>query len=304
MKRLFSVLCFFFFSIALFSQQIPDPDYHPQILQPEYAKGEGPIVFIDEGHHNFHTKEGRYKSFSNLLERDGYVVKPFQGAFTNKKLKEGRILVISNALNEKNERNWYKPVLSAFLEKEIKAVTEWVKNGGSLFLIADHMPFGGAAKDLAAQFGFEFTDGFAMDTTNRGPAIFSIGQKTLMENSITKGRNSAETVEEVVSFTGQGFKIPDDAFPILVFDQKYVNLLPDTAWVFTQETEIYNIEDWSQGAFKQFGKGRVVTFGEAAMFSAQLAGPEKVKMGMNNPIAANNYKLLLNVIHWLDGKIE
>ena len=54
----------------------------------------------------------------------------------------------------------------------------------------------------------------------------------------------------------------------------------------------------------KFGKGRVVAFGEAAMFSAQLAGSEKRKMGMNNPIAAENYRLLLNIIHWLDGKID
>jgi hypothetical protein len=45
-------------------------------------------------------------------------------------------------------------------------------------------------------------------------------------------------------------------------------------------------------------------FGEAAMFTAQLAGASKAKVGMNSEYAEENYKLLLNIIHWLDGKIE
>jgi hypothetical protein len=53
----------------------------------------------------------------------------------------------------------------------------------------------------------------------------------------------------------------------------------------------------------QHGAGRVVVFGEAAMFSAQLAGPEKIPMGMNQESATQNPQLLLNIIHWLDGKL-
>lgn len=52
----------------------------------------------------------------------------------------------------------------------------------------------------------------------------------------------------------------------------------------------------------EYGKGRVVMSGEAAMFTAQLAGPQQVRVGMNSPYAANNFRLLLNIIHWLDGR--
>ena len=75
-------------------------------------------------------------------------------------------------------------------------------------------------------------------------------------------------------------------------------------WVFEEETTKFNVKGWSQGAFKEYGKGKIVAFGEAAMFTAQLAGPEKIKMGMNNEVAPENYQLLLNTIHWLDGKLE
>ena len=41
------------------------------------------------------------------------------------------------------------------------------------------------------------------------------------------------------------------------------------------------------------------SFGEAAMFSAQLSGPEERPMGMNDPSAAQNYRFALNVLRWL-----
>lgn len=288
----------------LFSQQVADNNYNPSIQNPVYEAGKGSVVFIDEGHHNFHTKNGRYKAFSNLLIRDGYNVMEYKGEFTKKELSKGKILVISNALNKINVEDWYLPNPSAFTRSEIEVVRKWVYNGGSLFLIADHMPMAGAAKDLAAEFGFEFTNGFVFDSINRGPAFFSLKEESLIESIITKGRNTSESVQQIASFTGQAFKIPDDATPILIFNENYVNMLPDTAWVFKAETIKFNVKGWSQGAFKNYGKGKVVAFGEAAMFTAQIAGPQKRKMGMNNEVAPENFQLLLNIIHWLDGKIE
>lgn len=287
----------------MFSQQIADTNYNPKIDNPAYKSGKGPIVFIDEGHNNFHTKNGRYKAFSNLLERDGYKVKAYKGVFEKKKLEKGEILVISNAVNEVNIGKWYLPNPSAFTKAEIETIRQWIYEGGCLFLIADHMPMGGAAKDLAKIFDFEFTNGFVFDTLSMGPAFFNLEEKTLNESIITNGRNPAERVRQIATFTGQAFQIPEDAIPILTFNKNYVNFLPDTAWVFNEKTTKHNVEGWSQGAYKEYGKGKVVVFGEAAMFSAQLAGPQKRKMGMNNEVAPENYQLLLNIIHWLDGKL-
>jgi hypothetical protein len=55
-------------------------------------------------------------------------------------------------------------------------------------------------------------------------------------------------------------------------------------------------------AFK-VGKGRVVVHGEAAMLSAQIAGPEKFKMGMNFE-GYDNKQYALNVMHWLSGLLK
>lgn len=291
-------------SVGLFAQQVADTTYRPPINNPAYSSGKGPVVFIDEGHFNFHTKDGRYNSFATLLERDGYRVQGYTWVFTKEKLASGKILVISNALHEINQENWYLPTPSAFTKTEIETVRQWVQDGGSLFLIADHMPLAGAATDLAAAFNFKFTNGFVIDTLSQGPAIFKLSDGSLKESSITKGRSETERVDQIASFTGQGFQIPASATPILIFNERYVNLLPDTAWVFDAKTPRHNVQGWSQGAYQKFGKGRIVMFGEAAMFSAQLAGPQRVKMGMNHAIAAQNYKLLLNIIHWLDGRFD
>jgi hypothetical protein len=51
------------------------------------------------------------------------------------------------------------------------------------------------------------------------------------------------------------------------------------------------------------GEGRVAFFGEAAMFSAQLAGPEQHPAGMNAPGAEENFQFVLNVLHWLSGDL-
>ncbi len=298
----FIILIILIFPSWSFSQQIPDTTFNPVIQNPEYETGKGSLVFIDEGHHNFHTKNGRYLPFAKLLEKDGYVVKGYKGEFTKKRLDTGKILVIANALNEVNVNNWSLPTPSAFTEEEFKIVEKWVHDGGSLFLIADHMPWPGAAEKLAAVFGFKFFNGFNFDVIN--PAYFRASDGTIAKNIITLGRDSSETVKEIPCTEGQAFQIPNDANQILIFDKSSMILLPDTAWVFHSSTKMMEITGWSQGAYKKFVKGRVVVFGEASMFSAQISEPENRKMGMNSFDAVDNHKLLLNIIHWLDEKIN
>src|SRR6187431_2739160 len=190
------------------AQQVADTLYSPEILNPMYSKGQGSIVLIDEAHHNFHTKNGRFKAFANIVEKDGYIVQASSELFTTEYLNKGKILVISNALNVVNTEKWSLPTPSAFTDSEIDAVNTWVKNGGSLFLIADHMPFPGAAEKLAASFGFKFYNGFA--TKKGGDDIFEL-EKGLMVSILTKGRNEKENITSLQTFTGQAFQIPEGA---------------------------------------------------------------------------------------------
>ncbi len=116
----------------------------------------------------------------------------YKSVFNDNELAKGKILVISNALNE-NVEDWVKPNPSAFTKSEIDEIRKWVFEGGNLFLIADHMPFADASKDLAKAFGFKFTNGFVFDSrtdwsVSRDPAIFNLKEKTLVESIITKGK--------------------------------------------------------------------------------------------------------------------
>jgi hypothetical protein len=115
----------------------------------------------------------------------------------------------------------------------------------------------------------------------------------------TEGRSAKEKVDSVVTFTGSAFYPGPHAQPILVFADGYISMTPEVAWEFKPETPRVPISGWCQGAVLRFGKGRVAVFGEAAMFTAQIAGPRKIPMGMNSPMAKQNYQFLLNIMHWL-----
>lgn len=296
------------------AQQVADTAFHYPIAHPAYGAGAGPVVAIDEAHYNFHTASGRYLPFARLLERDGCVVRPWTGRFTSEGLRAVRVLVIANALAKRNRirdttADWSLPTPSAFTPEEIAAVHGWVVGGGSLLLIADHMPFGGNAADLAAAFGVRFSNGFAGDTSQAGSpfvVVFRRSDGSLAPGPIADGRSPDERVDSVATFTGQAFQADPTAHaePLLVFGPKAFMLTPDTAWVFHESTPRRSVAGWLQGAALRVGKGRVAMFGEAGMFSAQLAGPQRKPMGMNAPVAAENAQFLLNVLHWLTGLLQ
>ncbi|MBS1788924.1 MAG: DUF4350 domain-containing protein [Acidobacteria bacterium] len=292
-------------SFTVHAQQVPDPDFKPRIEKPAFAEGKGAVVLLDEAHFNFHTASGRYQSFADLLRRDGYVVNASKEKFSKESLKAGKILVIANALNENNKNDWSPPNPSAFTDEEVVAVLNWVKDGGALLLIADHLPFPGAANNLALAFSIHFINAYAMEPKNGGgPLTFDLQKGSLLKHPIIEGRSANEKVDSVATFTGSAFQV-DGGEPILKFSDEAMAFQPKTfGEAFTKDTARAPIKGWLQGATVKFGKGRVAVFGEAAMFSAQLAGPNKAPMGMNAPIAKQNPQFLLNVMHWLSGLLD
>ncbi len=280
-------------SSQLIAQQVPDTAYHFAIANPRYEAGKGSAVLVDAAHNNFHTLDNRYAPFGKLLQNDGYRLASNAQLVTPEVLGECRIFVISNPLDSSNLGAWQLLNPSAFSQNEIAAINEWVKNGGRLLLIADHMPFAGAAQELAQSFGFEFFNCFAMDNRRRNLERFYRGNQSLLENEITRG------VDTVVTFTGSALRIPHGATPILAL-KNYTISSPRVAWQFEENTPTVSGDGFFQGAYMQYGKGKIVVMGEAAMFSAQLAGPNRSPVGLNRPEARQNNQLLLNIIHWLD----
>lgn len=224
-------------------------------------------------------------------------------------MEQCSIFVISNAQLDIEEWSEYPyPTPSAFTDEEIDAVQSWVREGGSLLLIADHMPLAGAARALAAAFEVEFNDGFAVagfgteeerDAAFGTPTIFSIDTQTLIPHPITNSQTPGESVTSVRSFTGQAFQAPASAQPLLVLPENFVSLMPEKAWEFGPDTKKIPAGGWLQGAVMPFRSGRAAFFGEAAMFTAQLSDGKP--MGMNAPMAEQNFQFVLNVLHWLSG---
>lgn len=281
--------------------QVADTAFHPAVPHPAFPAGRGPVVLIDEAHANFHTADGRYAPFARLLRRDGFVVEASRETFSAASLAHARILVVANATAPGIPP--FIPAPSAFTDEEIAAVHQWVEGGGSLFLIADHMPYGGSAATLAGAFGLLFTNGYATDEAcGADEFLFPRADGGLMDHPVTRGRNASERISNVVTITGQAFRsVNPGTTPLLVLAPRTVLLLPTQPWAFTEQTPRVPAQGMLQGAVVVAGRGRVAAFGEAAMFSAQVSGAGRRPMGMNMPEARENPQFLLNVMHWLAG---
>jgi hypothetical protein len=301
MKRVLSLcLCLLWLFVAAQAQQLADPEFNTSVANPAYTKN-GPRVLFDEAHHNFHTSEGRYKPFVDLLLNDGYRIVRNREPFTKASLSSFKVLVIANALGAE-EMDDKGADASAFTEEECAAVQEWVKGGGSLFLIADHAPFGGAAAALATRFGVDMNNGYTFDPQNSvagspSQLIFSRENKLLASHPILEGRNEEERINLLRSFTGQSLKGPEGSVAILGLSASAADSPGFEA------TSPVSAAGRAQALALKFGKGRVVVQGEAAMLSAQISGTEKRRMGMNVP-GNDNKQYALNVMHWLSGFLK
>ena len=292
-------------SVPVWSAQIGDPNADVSVAAPAFPKEKGPVVAIDAGHENFHTIDGRYGPFARLLSNDGFRVTGRTGAFTRESLKDISILVIANALNPAKRGAWTLPTPSAFTPAEIEVVKAFVENGGSLLLIADHMPFGGAAADLAQAFGVTYHNGFAFYVPDpQAPEVFTVEQGLVGDDIILRGRAPSAPVTRIMTFTGSAFRAPASARRLLSLGKDHVILTPQTAWVFLPDTPRMPAAGLLQGAALTVGKGRVAVFGEAAMFTAQIDDADpKFKTGFTVPGAESNKQFAINVARWLAGQL-
>jgi hypothetical protein len=259
--------------------QVADPDADVSVDHPAYAFGKGPSVFIDAAHANFHTAHGRYEPFGNLLRNDGFRVEENFTLFSDSSLTDIDVLIIANADVKANG--------ISFTTDEIIALKNFVQQGGSMMLIADHIPFPAAISELADSFSIHFLNVFAEDD---GSGIFTKENDGLTEDTLLAGINKLR------SFGGSAFSITAPSYRPLMQMDKGWTMQTMTDHGLSEKT---SAEGLLQGAVMTVGKGKVAVFGEAAMFTAQKGGPGNKRFGFNAKGAEQNKEFILKVMRWL-----
>src|SRR5262245_49846153 len=190
-----------------------DPAFDVGVTDPAYRSG-GPVVLYDEGHLNTHTTTGGYKPLADLLRNDGYTLRVSKESLTAPALEGVAVLVLALArgVNDANDA-------SAYSDAEGAVVEAWVRSGGSLLIVTDHWPYGPAVSSLARRFQVGMGGGLVEDSSHCDPErgdshlVFSADNGLLRDHPIVRGRNDAERVRRVLTFTGQSLQGPTGAVP-------------------------------------------------------------------------------------------
>jgi hypothetical protein len=290
---------------AFFWSQRADYGWAPPVAQPTFADPH-PRVVVDQAHGNASTIEfaGRYWPFALLLRADGFDVRKGKTRFFPGSLEGVDVLVIANASGA-DKRQAFGVNLpdfrrkdpdrsaAAFTPEEVEMVRDWVHSGGSLLLIADHAPFGAASAGMGEAFGVTMYRGFVeVPGEVSDPLLFSRENGRLGDHPILRGADSGSAVTRVMTFTGQSLDGPADASVLLRLPETAIEYLPTG-----RENQYDSVAAGSaQGLAFEFGRGRVVVLGEAAMLTAQVSNRQP--FGMNSP-GNDNALFALNVMHWL-----
>lgn len=335
MKKLSIILwsaILIFAAANAFGEDIPDFT----VENPNFNMGEGPVIAVDEAHNNEHTLIHKFGAFGALAEKDGFQVQAFTSSFTPESLADVDILISATAMDATNAAiedpdtdGWilaFDPVrlvypMSAYTDEEIAAVQEWVKQGGSLMLVSDHMPFPASQQKLAKAFGVIFENAFAFDSqflifaATQGqmgsnmanllkyytdPASASESNGKLYPHEITNG------LDYVTSFVGSGMRVLSGVNyqPLLetgngtLMHYPYNHVKYET---FPPTQLSLPLGDGMlQGLTLSYGKGRVAIFAEAAMFSSvQSPLDPSIQNGFLHPEAEYNMDFALNTLTWL-----
>jgi hypothetical protein len=152
--------------------------------------------------------------------------------------------------------------------------------------------------------------------------VFSRQNGLLGSHPIISGRTPRETIGTIRSFTGQSLSVPTGAAVLMKLSatareaRTPDDLNAEDAAIRNHDTAAAaygsrsrSVANDAQGLALQFGRGRVVALGEAAMLSAQILrvgrGDQQrdTKFGMNMP-GTDDQQFALNVLHWLSGALK
>lgn len=303
------VVAWIIFTFCIY--QRADMNADMSVSSPAFNPATSPRVAFDSGHGNFHDINTTYAPFAILMKNDGIVLRTHEGFLTENTLQVIELLIIANAtLKEDNGVE----ASSAFTDSEIFTLTKWVQDGGSLLLIADHDPFGSAASELAKAFGVGMSNTWTVDSLRFSKASdkttwleFSEENKGLGRHSILQSEIPESAVRRVLTFTGQSLSFDSSWTSVLQLSPYARNYYSRSeAKDANSDTTTYiPVPGQSQLIAREYGNGRVVVAGEAAMFTAQEARIffKSYHSGFDYS-GYDNKNLVLNIVHWLLHEID
>jgi hypothetical protein len=186
-----------------------DPEFDSSVEKPRYSQGTGPVILLDNAHHNFIVQWNFIEPFEDLAKSDGYQTVVDSLKFTPEYLSNIDIVMIITALPFEFGTKTEVTNNSTFTTEEIINLYDWVKKGGALLVFSEHAPFDQAINPLLFQFGIESSIGYTVDPKNHldnaseGWIVYSNENGLLSaEHPILKGRNKSEKINRLVTFGG------------------------------------------------------------------------------------------------------
>lgn len=288
---------------ALAQRQKPDLEFSYINNNPAFAIGSGPVITM-LSINNSYVEQGSMDPFASLAETDGFRVVRRQLDLATALADTSGILVIANPFLAEFQNFPAMTPPSAFSDEQIEAIQNWVKNGGSLLILADHAPFGGGSSKLAAKFGFEFLNGHAAETARANAGYvrvyieFSPGNGLDENHPITNGQTGRKQVKRYFAFGGQSFIPPPDARQILTIPDGWSAIFTYRLNAELQTALRIDASGLAQGAIMEFGKGRVAVFGETGGFTGQVIDGTR-NFGFNTKDGEENPEFILSTLRWL-----
>lgn len=314
MKKIFILILLPISSLAFSQDMIEaeiDTSYQYQFNPVQYKHMKS--ILIDAAHNTIYSNPtGKITSreMFRIIDADGFNVQ-----FTKQTLSPSYIdsinpdlLIIQGMPNDriilKNELHDEVMYLSPLKDTEVKAIGEYVFNGGGLLLFLSHFPGGSGALPLLEAFNVKFRDGYAYQGKyhtskpgNCGHFLMNESNKMLNKNHpvFISSLDNSTIPDNVRFYCGAAiFRNPEDN--ILPFPDNTINYTPTSNKQYLEESSNYYA---GMIGFK-FGSGRVIISTDQGIFRSLnlIQNGEKVAVTIHDP-HSENAGLLLNILRWL-----
>lgn len=264
-------------------------------------------IHIDGGHYNYHTIEGTYEVLAGTLNKVGFQVASIKGQFNKITLENTDILIIANphvylydslvqrAKVANEPFRWSAAAAQpAYTKNEAESIVNWVKKGGLLLLILDHAPNPMAGSPITAAFGVDYPNTATYDRLSRDPAIDTSRAQTILftrSKGLIGNHPILYGVDSVTTYTGGSLLGPPNSNVLLYLPTTATDRDWDPA---TKKFRNLSSAGRSQGIAFEYGRGRVVILGEAAIIN-----PESTSRSDRG-----NWQMTLNILRWLTGNLK